>query len=72
MLVFWMTKKRNQLNACVLANFFSTVEITTRENFRTSVFLREIFRISLVVELGLYSTPGNSPCFGDQLDDHPR
>jgi hypothetical protein len=35
--------------------FFSTVEITTRtrETSRTSVFSREIFRISLVVELGL-------------------
>jgi hypothetical protein len=36
-------KLRSQSNACVLAKFFSTVEITTRENFR----------ISLVVELGL-------------------
>jgi hypothetical protein len=42
MLVFWRI-------------FFlpSTVEITTREYFRTNVFSREIFRISLVVELGL-------------------
>jgi hypothetical protein len=38
MVVFWMTKQRNQSNACVLANFFSTVEITRRENFRAKFF----------------------------------
>jgi hypothetical protein len=30
-----------------------------RENFRTSVFSREIFRISLVVELGLKGVSNN-------------
>jgi hypothetical protein len=49
-------EKRSQSNACVLANFFSAVEITTRETFRTSVFSHEIFGISLVVELGLPRT----------------
>jgi hypothetical protein len=44
---------RNQSNDCVLPIFFSTVEITTRDNLHTNVFSREIFRISLVVELGL-------------------
>jgi hypothetical protein len=32
---------------------FSLLWISPRENFHTSVFSREIFRISLVVELGL-------------------